>query len=296
MAKKFGAGAISKGTIELGKVMGSDYPYLKVTLGRLVKRGVAFKIRRGVYFVPSPENVSKLMALRENPVLDKTIKSIYAEFNRGLKLALIYGSYARGDFDKRSDVDVLVVADGRAGDFAEKLGERLGLKVDLHIVSEPYFKRLMVVEPKVHFWLKEGILFDESGISKEVYPIGKIGVYESIRNVELQLEISREADDPSKRGYHLLVALREILTLKHALDLDFEYRNVKKELVGLAGGAAMEKLRRHGKAAVTRKELLLWGLLAEKLFLDLKRSYVRLGEGIGDIYMKKIVGRGHEQV
>lgn len=136
-------------------------------------------------------------------------------------------------------------------------------------------------------------MFDEAGITKEVYPIGKIGVYESLRSAELQLELSRTASTSSKKGYHLLVALRELLTLKHALDLDFDYRNVKKELVELTGGGAIEKLRQRGKSSLTGGELRRWNSLAEKLYLDLRQLYRTLGESLGDIYVKRLVRREH---
>ncbi|MEW5994862.1 MAG: nucleotidyltransferase domain-containing protein [Candidatus Hadarchaeota archaeon] len=285
---------ISKGTVELRKFGGENYPYLKVTLGRLVKRGAAVKVRRGVYFIPSPENVSKLQALRENLAVYQIVRSIYSEFHRDLKLVLLYGSYARGDFDKKSDVDVLVVAKRGAKDLANRLSKQLGLRVDIRVISESYFKRLMVVEPKVHFWLKEGLVFDEAGVTKEVYPVGKIGIYEALRSAELQLELSRAADTSSKKGYHLLVALRELLTLKHALGLDFDYRNVKEELAEVAGRGAIEKLRGRGKSSVTGGELHRWKLSAEKLYLGLKRVYGKLGESIGDLYVKKLVRHEHE--
>jgi predicted nucleotidyltransferase len=283
-----------KGTIELRKFRGEGYPYLKVTLGRLAKRGAAVKVRRGVYFILSPENCSKLQALRENRALYQLVKSIYAEFHRDLKLILLYGSYARGDFDERSDVDVLVVAERGARDLASRLSEQLGLRVDIRVVGESYFKRLMVVEPKVHFWLKEGIVFDEAGIAREVYPVGKIGVYEALRGARLQLELSRAADTSSRKGYHLLVALRELLTLKHALDLDFDYQNVKKELAEVAGRGAIEKLRGRGESSVAAEKLREWKSSVEKLYLELKRTYDKLGEGLGDLYVKKFVRRGHE--
>jgi predicted nucleotidyltransferase len=282
------------GNVELKRFSGKNYPYLKVTLGRLVKKGVAVKVRRGVYFVPSMENISKLQALRKNQAIYGIVRSIYAEFNRDIKLVLLYGSYARGDFDRISDVDVLVVAERKTRELANELEKRFDLKLDIRVVSESYFKRLMVVEPKVHFWLKEGVVFDETGVTREIYPIGKIGIYEAIRNAEIQLELSRDAGTSSKKGYHLLVALRELLTLKHALALDFDYRNVKKELIELAGERALKKLRSRGTLDVTGAELSRWRGLAERLYSELKQMHEKLGENPGDLYMKRLVRHGHE--
>lgn len=288
------ASRIPQGSVELRRFRGRSYPYIKVTLGRLVKRGMAFKVKRGVYFIPSPENLAKLHALGRANIISKIVRSIYAEFHRHLKLILIYGSYARGDFDERSDVDVLVVADRGAPSLPEELSRRFGRRVDIKILSPAYFKKLMVIEPKVHFWLREGIVFDEAGITKDVCPIGKIGVYEALRNAETQLELSRSAAALSRKGYHLLAAIRELLTLKHAIALDFDYRNVRAELRELVGESAVEKLRSMGRAKVTGEEVRSWKKLAGELHRELKHVYQKLGENLGDMYLKKLMGRGRE--
>jgi len=282
---KFG---VVKGVVELKKYRGKEYSYAKVALGRHVKNGSAIKVSRGVYFVPSPENVSKMLALADRKIIYQVVKSVYEEFHRNLKLVLIYGSYARGDFDPKSDVDVLVVADGNGRGLADRLSKKLGVKVDLKVISEGYFKRLMVIEPKIHFWLKEGITFDEAGIAKDVYPIGRIGVYEALQNAHTQIELSQEADI-SEKGYYLLVALRELLTLKHALNLDFDYKNVKDEFVRVAGRDALEILRSKRSKGVVGEQLHMWEKRVGELYLELERAYESLGEGLGDLYMKKFV-------
>jgi predicted nucleotidyltransferase len=277
-----------KGVVELKEYRGREYSHIKVVLGRSVKTGGAIKVARGVYFVPSPENVSKLLALADRKIVYQVVKSTYEEFHRNLKLVLIYGSYARGDFDSKSDVDVLVVADGDGRGLSDRLSKKLGVRVDLRVITEQYFKRLMVVEPKVHFWLREGITFDEAGIIKEVYPIGRIGVYEALQNARVQIELAREADF-SDKCYYLLVALRELLTLKHALNLDFDYKNVKNEFVKVAGGDALMILRSKRWKRVGREQLRMWGKKVDELYSELEQTYKSLGESLGDLYMKKFV-------
>lgn len=286
--------AVKQGIVELKRYRGKEYSHLKVALGRSVKKGGAIKVGRGVYFIPSPENVSKLLSLADRRVIYQVVKSVYEEFHRDLKLVLIYGSYARGDFDHKSDVDVLVVAEGDGRGLADRLSKKLGVKVDLKVIAEPYFKRLMVVEPKVHFWLKEGIVFDEAGIVKDVYPIGRIGIYEALQNARAQIELSQEADIPEK-GYYLLVALRELLTVKHVLDLDFDYRNVKDEFVRAAGRGALEILRSKRSVGVGGGQLRGWKKLVDELYLELEQRHKGLGESIGDLYIKKFVRGRREQ-
>jgi predicted nucleotidyltransferase len=287
-------GIAKQGVIELKRYRGREYSHLKVALGRSVKKGGAIKVGRGVYFIPSPENVSKLIALADRKVIYQIVKSTYEEFHRDLKLVLIYGSYARGDFDSKSDVDVLVVAEGDGRGLANRLSKKMGVKVDLKVITEQYFKRLMVVEPKVHFWLKEGIVFDEAGLAKDIYPLGRIGIYEALRNARAQIELSQEAD-AAEKCYYLLVALRELLTAKHALDLDFDYKNVKEEFMRAAGKSALEILRSKRSTGVSGKQLSRWKKLVDELYFELERRYKGLGESLGDLYIKKFVRGRHEQ-
>jgi len=287
-------GAVKQGVVELKRYRGREYSYLKVALGRSVKKGGAIKIGRGVYFIPSPENVSKLLALTDRKVVYQLVESIYEEFHRDLKLLLVYGSYARGDFDSKSDVDVLVVAKGDGHGLADMLSKKLGVKVDLKVITELYFKRLMVVEPKVHFWLREGIVFDEAGLAKDIYPLGRIGIYEALQNARAQIELSQGADI-SEKGYYLLVALRELLTLKHALDLDFDYKNVRAEFERVAGEGALEILRSKRSAGVSGEQLNRLKKIVDELYSKLERKYKGLGESLGDIYIKKFVRWQREQ-
>ncbi len=45
------------------------------------------------------------------PVLEKLSKAIRDHYQHRLKYLLLYGSYARGNFNDESDVDILVVLD-----------------------------------------------------------------------------------------------------------------------------------------------------------------------------------------
>lgn len=46
-----------------------------------------------------------------NPMLEKLNAQLHALFGSHLKAAILYGSYARGDEDEESDMDVLVLVD-----------------------------------------------------------------------------------------------------------------------------------------------------------------------------------------
>ena len=79
--------------------------------------------------------------------------------------AYLYGSYARGDFDEESDVDILVTANidtPEHGDYFNKisiLSSRLSLKYDLTVSVKPQkqFLRYAATLPFYINVLKEGV-------------------------------------------------------------------------------------------------------------------------------------------
>lgn len=44
-------------------------------------------------------------------VLDEVFSRAKTEFGTALESVILYGSYARGDYDEESDVDVMIIAD-----------------------------------------------------------------------------------------------------------------------------------------------------------------------------------------
>lgn len=61
----------------------------------------------------------------------------------------VFGSYARGDFSKESDVDILIAFNGKVGSkfisLADELEEILGVKVDLvsrEGIKPKYFRQI----------------------------------------------------------------------------------------------------------------------------------------------------------
>jgi predicted nucleotidyltransferase len=73
---------------------------------------------------------------------------------------ILFGSYARGDADAASDVDLMVVEsafDDKAGEYLrlkEAIG-RLGVGVDLLLCTEPEFERRSQVPGTVPYWAKK---------------------------------------------------------------------------------------------------------------------------------------------
>ena len=79
-----------------------------------------------------------------NEILQAFNSSMKSVFNENLKQVLLYGSYARGDFDVESDIDVMVIVDLHRTEIHEYYEEisKIISKIDLEfdVVLSPVFK------------------------------------------------------------------------------------------------------------------------------------------------------------
>ena len=70
------------------------------------------------------------------PVLRKYCEILYDHFGKRLKGVLVFGSVARGDWDKNSDIDLLVVVSSLNKPIWERTRELLALRNELRKTSE----------------------------------------------------------------------------------------------------------------------------------------------------------------
>ena len=74
-----------------------------------------------------------------NLITDQVVKAVRESLGNKLDRVILYGSYARGDFNGESDIDIMVLADiprESCSDEYEKINRfisRLGLKYDILI-------------------------------------------------------------------------------------------------------------------------------------------------------------------
>jgi len=274
----------------LAENRGISYASARVTLARLQKRHEVIRVGWGKYKWLDPETRAKLEYLHsKNKKLFDLIVALYREIPR-LKMILIFGSQARGDADRLSDIDVLVVSDvgwrlqeRRA--LQERLSTMLRKHVEIKVISEDQYRKWLMLEPKMRFWLREGIIFDECGLSREIYPISKIGLLEALRFVDLQLELSRGRD-----ATHMFVALKELLTLKHVLNLSYDTVKLKIEMQGLLGKNLCSKLRAISKGKnlkLSRQEFSTLRRVIYKLYPVVAKEVRALGENEADLYLRR---------
>jgi predicted nucleotidyltransferase len=77
-------------------------------------------------------------------ILCKFTKKIRVIYGASLKKIVLYGSYARGDYEKNSDIDVMILVDAGEGEIRQKFNDVCDLAFDFEmeygIVISPLVK------------------------------------------------------------------------------------------------------------------------------------------------------------
>ena len=79
-----------------------------------------------------------------NSILSKMAEVAKSTFGNTLQAVILYGSYARGDYDDASDIDIMIIADVDREDLFRykkpiiKATSELGLENDVVITATPY--------------------------------------------------------------------------------------------------------------------------------------------------------------
>lgn len=106
---------------------------------------------------------------KTNKIVKKFINLIIKKFN--LKKIIIFGSFARGDYHKGSDLDLVIV-----GEFKERFIDRIGkiielndsdLEIDAMVYTEEEFQKMIKERrPFIEQALEEGIVVYEKRDTK----------------------------------------------------------------------------------------------------------------------------------
>lgn len=95
--------------------------------------------------------------IRRNELLE-SLKEDFKEFADSCLGILLYGSYARGEETRRSDVDVCLVKPEK-GVF-DKVLRKLGGKYDVKVFEElPYYVRIEVIKNHIRVYEKDELDF-----------------------------------------------------------------------------------------------------------------------------------------
>lgn len=106
---------------------------------------------------------------KSNKIVKRFINLIIKKFN--LKKIIIFGSFARGDYHKGSDLDLIIV-----GEFKERFIDRIGkiielndsdLEIDAMVYTEEEFQKMIKERrPFIEQVLEEGIVVYEKRDTK----------------------------------------------------------------------------------------------------------------------------------
>ena len=103
-----------------------------------------------------------------NEITDKVVEAVRDSLGDKLDRVILYGSYARGDFDGESDVDIMVLANLTTADadkldmvltrFANRLGLQYDIVVSLFVKDCATFYKFLPADPFYQNVMKDGVL------------------------------------------------------------------------------------------------------------------------------------------
>lgn len=117
--------------------------------------------------------------MREKPkIVENAIQEFVGKVNELLgnrvKKIILYGSYARGDFNKESDIDIMILTDLEDAEIIEYRSDISDIAYDIECENDfdIYFSPLLKNVDKFNYWLealpfymnvqKEGVVLSES--------------------------------------------------------------------------------------------------------------------------------------
>jgi len=87
-----------------------------------------------------------------NNLIHEYVSAIHEIYGTHLKQVILYGSYARGDFNSDSDVDIMVLVDlpdDRMSEFSDALSE---LGFDYNVDHDIWFMPVVKNIDHFHYW------------------------------------------------------------------------------------------------------------------------------------------------
>jgi len=154
---------------EIAGLLGVSHSNVQRALRVLVEDGLASKKRTGradVFWTNKDHFTFKALGdlfKVKRDLRERVAKDLYLAFRKSGISVTVFGSYARGEADRRSDVDVLVIAKDRAA-LEDKIGRieadfarRYGVSLSVKVLSPSDLKRGLV-PPFVQAAEKEGVL------------------------------------------------------------------------------------------------------------------------------------------
>ena len=100
-------------------------------------------------------------------ILYEYAQGIKKIFGKNLKRIILYGSYARGDYNESSDVDIMILVDLDDAKIKQKTSELAEYNLDMELKCDLQLSPVVINEEQFEYWsdtlpfykniLKEGI-------------------------------------------------------------------------------------------------------------------------------------------
>ena len=105
-----------------------------------------------------------------NEITNRVVEVVSDSLGSKLDRVILYGSYARGDFDGESDIDILVLAnipkedadklDMQLTRFTSRLGLENDIVVSLFVKDSETFYKFLPADPFYQNVIKDGVLLN----------------------------------------------------------------------------------------------------------------------------------------
>jgi len=170
-----------------------------------------------------------------------------------------------------------------------ELGECLGIKVHPTVLSEKGFKILAITEPHLKFWLSGAVILTEGWELGPLPPTAKWGYKEALYMAEGYIDVGDESQGPRRATYYL-TALKMILMVEHALNLDYDYENVRREIEHLVGGGLVMAVRKNhlSPRGIGKKQIDKLSRIVHKKLRKLRTDLESIGENESDLRWKEL--------
>ncbi|MEW6222617.1 MAG: nucleotidyltransferase domain-containing protein [Candidatus Hadarchaeota archaeon] len=278
------------------KALGVQPSSTKVILSRLKSAGLILPVGRGRYRLIGRENLAKLQEIKErDKKMYQLVLGVYQKYH-DLKALVLYGSRISGTADAFSDYDAMVITDAihdRSDNkkIERELAEELGIKVHLAVYSKRGVMISAMTEPHLKFWMNNAVVLAEDRWPTPLPPTAKWGYKEALYMAEGYIDVGGE-DQGSFRVTCYLLALKLILMVEHALKLDYDYENVRKEMEYLVGKNTVLAVRRDhlSPKGVRKKQIEKLGRIVRKRLKELRNKLDLIGENESDLRWKEMRG------
>lgn len=95
------------------------------------------------------------MPKRMQSLIDQYVEEIKRIYGSHVKQIILYGSYARGDYNKQSDVDIMILTDlsfEEIEEYRDKISDiAYDIELSTGIILSPVIKNIEKYNSRVHF-------------------------------------------------------------------------------------------------------------------------------------------------